>query len=236
MIKQKIFFVVILTLIYANVSAQASINQFDASGERHGLWKKNYDQTKEPRYEGTFEHGKEIGVFKFYTLKTKKSVLSATKTFNRENSIADVKFLSSTGKRISEGQMNGKLFVGKWTYYHNKTKAVMSLEAYNDKGELHGEKVVYYSNGQIAEKSNFVNGKLEGTSTMYSESGVVLKVFLYENDELHGNSKYFNSDAQLIAEGAYKRNKKDGIWKYYTDGEFKEQKDFTVRSKNPKKQ
>lgn len=236
MIKQNIVFVLFLTFFYANSTAQELINQFDKEGQRHGLWRKNYDKTKEPRYEGTFDHGKEIGVFKYYTLKNKKSVLSATKTFNTDNNIADVKFFSSTGKIISEGKMNGKLFVGKWFYYHNKTKGVMSVEPFNEKGEIHGEKLVYYKNGQIAEKSNFSNGKMEGASTWYSEKGVVLKEFLYENDELHGYSKYFNSDAQLVAEGAYKRGKKDGIWSYYEDGKLKEQKDFTVKSKNPKKQ
>lgn len=93
MFKQNIITVIILTFFYANLSAQNSVNQYDNNGKRHGVWKKNFDKTNEPRYEGQFEHGKEVGVFKYYTLKQKKSVLSATKTFNPNNNIAEVKFL-----------------------------------------------------------------------------------------------------------------------------------------------
>ena len=134
MIKQKIIFVLILTSFYVNLRAQELVNQFDDNGKRHGVWLKNFDKTSEPRYEGTFEHGKEIGVFKFYTLKNGKSVLSAIKTFNKENSIAEVKFYASSGKLISEGKMNGKLYIDKWVYYHNKSNAIMIEEYYNDNG------------------------------------------------------------------------------------------------------
>ena len=43
-------------------------NQMDADGNRHGIWKKNFDNTQQVRYEGEFNHGKEIGLFKFYKL------------------------------------------------------------------------------------------------------------------------------------------------------------------------
>ena len=54
-----------------------SVNQFDADGKRHGIWKKNFDKTNVLRYEGEFFHGKEIGVFKFYKNINKKAVLTA---------------------------------------------------------------------------------------------------------------------------------------------------------------
>jgi len=225
---KSLVFLIILTLTNFIGYTQESINQLDVNGERDGYWKKNFENTDQPRYEGQFKHGKEIGLFKFYKLVEKKSVLSATKEFNENDNIAIVKFFASTGKPISEGKMNAKAYVGKWVYYHNKTNAVMSIENYNELGQLHGEKLVYYENGQIAEKSYYVNGKQEGKAIWYSESGVVLKEFLYENDELHGMSKYYDGKGQLIAEGAYKRGQKNGIWKYYTDGKLTEEKDFTL--------
>ena len=42
------------------------VNQVDANGERDGLWQKFYEGTSQLRYEGTFQHGKEVGTFKFY--------------------------------------------------------------------------------------------------------------------------------------------------------------------------
>ena len=218
----------LLVLTVSSIYAQ-DINQYDANGQRDGFWRKNFDKTNQPRYEGEFKHGKEIGVFKFYKLVDKKSVLSATKEFNEADNIAQVKFFSSTGKLISEGKMDGKAFVGEWVYYHNKTNGVMTVENYNKQGELDGEKLVYYESGQLAEKSSYVNGKQEELSTWYSETGLVLKELRYKNGELHGMSKAFDVKGQLVAEGEYKNGVQFGVWKFYTDGKLTKEKDFTPK-------
>ena len=90
------------------------INQLDENGKRHGVWKKNFDNTNILRYEGAFSHGKEIGLFKFYQNIDGKAVLAATREFLENSNKANVKFFASTGKLISEGQMNGKLYIGAW--------------------------------------------------------------------------------------------------------------------------
>ncbi|MGR7812039.1 toxin-antitoxin system YwqK family antitoxin [Lacinutrix undariae] len=226
----------ILSLFVTSVMVAQTVNQFDKDGKRHGIWKKDYNQTDQIRYQGTFDHGKEIGVFNYYTLNKGKSVLSAVKTYTENSNIAEVKFLSSKGKIISQGQMNGKLYAGTWTYYHRKSAAVMSTESYNNQGELEGEKLVFYDNGQVAERLNYVNGKIEGVSTWYSEKGIALKIFTYKNNELHGSSKYYDIEGVLLAEGDYKHDLKHGIWKYYEDGKLKEEKDYTKKSNNPYKQ
>lgn len=197
-----------LLFIVTSIASAQKINQFDFQGKRHGVWKKNFDGTKQVRYQGAFEHGKEIGEFKFYKLVKKKSILTATKVFNTSNNSAEVTFLASTGKVISEGTMNGKLYVGKWVYYHNKSNKIMTLENYNSKGELEGEKLVYYKEGEVAERANFVSGKQQGKSLWYSLKGVVLKEFIYDNDELHGIAKYYNPKGELLAEGNYERGKR----------------------------
>ena len=235
MIKQNIVTFLFLTFFLTNVTAQ-DINQIDAKGERHGLWKKNFEGSDQPRYEGVFEHGREVGTFKFYKLVDGKSKLSATREFLPNSTKIQVKFYSSTGKLISEGMMDDKLFIGRWTYYQNKTKGILSTEEYNDKGQLHGDKLVYYENGKLAEKSTYVNGEIDGVSTWYSDNGTIVKEFTYKNGLLHGPSKYYNAKGQLLAEGSYKNDQKHGIWKYYENGKFTEEKDFTTYSKNPIKQ
>ena len=230
------FFLYILTLITFSCFSQESINQLDNEGYRHGVWRKFFDKTKQLRYEGQFDHGKEVGIFKFYTLNKGISVLSATKRFNKNNAMAQVAFMSSNGAIISKGQMNKKLFVGEWIFYHNNSTAILSSEFYNDKGELEGEKHVFYKNGAKAEISHYVRGQLNGLSLWYAENGTVLKAFNYKNDELDGISKYYDNTGSLEAEGAYKRDRKHGIWKYYKNGKLVETKDHTKRSKNPKKQ
>ena len=231
----KFTLLIILFFISPIISAQ-NINQLDTNGKRHGIWKKNFEGTNEVRYEGEFSHGKEIGLFKFYKYLNKKSVLTATKQFNENNNIADVKFLSSRGKTISEGKMNGKLYVGKWIYYHNNSTNIMTNETYNDEGKLQGKRFVYYEHGQIAEEANYINGSEEGVSNWYSKNGNIVKAFIYENNELHGLAKYYDEEGIMLVEGSYKRGKKTGVWKYYTNGILVKKKDFTYVPKYKKKQ
>ncbi|MDC3340913.1 hypothetical protein OAV50_00310, partial [Flavobacteriaceae bacterium] len=66
-IKRHIF-ICVMTLLVLGGSAQAQeqVNQFDENGARHGLWKKYYEGGNQLRYTGTFNHGIEVGVFKYY--------------------------------------------------------------------------------------------------------------------------------------------------------------------------
>ena len=207
------------------LSAQ-EINQLDPDGKRHGIWTKNFDNTEVIRYKGEFFHGKEIGEFKFYKNIKNKAVLSAVKRFNKENNIAEVSFFTSTGKVISTGKMDGKTYIDTWKYYQKNNDNLLILENFDHLGKLSGERLVYYENGQIAEKQHYISGDLNGEVVLYSEKGVVLKSFVYEKGELHGISKIFNGKGELLIEGAYKLGKKYGVWKYYENAKLKEEKRF----------
>src|SRR5690606_23518112 len=112
-------------IISGTCFSQSEINQTDANGQRHGLWKKCYEGSQQLRYEGTFEHGKEVGEFKFYCedCKDKPSVI---KKFSGKDDIAEVKYLSIKGKVISEGKMKGHDRIGEWIIYHEKSEVPMS--------------------------------------------------------------------------------------------------------------
>ena len=223
----------ILFLLLSSISFAQNLNQFDGNGKRHGLWKKNFDDTNVIRYEGEFKHGKEVGLFKFYMNIKNEAVLSATKNFDNKEDLAEVTFYTSKGKVISKGEMHGKAYVGKWTYYHKGSKQIMMIENYGDYGQLEGESLVYYDNGQVAEKRNYKNNKLDGKVSYFHENGKEMKIYIYNMGLLHGPAKFYNAKGVLDIEGQYKNDKKDGIWKYYKDGELTEEKDFTVYSKNP---
>lgn len=227
--------ITLLVLVVYSLSFSQTINQFDENGKRHGIWKKTFKNTNILRYEGAFSHGKEMGLFKFYKKIRNKAVLTASKQFNENDNKAYVKFLASRGKLISEGQMDGKLYVGEWKYYQKTSDKLLTLENYNDKGNLDGDRFVYYPNGQMAKKQNYIDGKLEGVSIWYSVNNVVLKEFIYVNGELHGISKFYSGKGDLIVEGRYKQGKKHGIWKYYENGTLTEEKDFTYKPKYIKK-
>jgi antitoxin component YwqK of YwqJK toxin-antitoxin module len=230
---KKVF--VLLFLVEVTLTSAQTINQFDSEGLRHGIWKKYYDNTTVLRYEGEFNHGNEIGLFKYYKNVDKSASLAATKQFNEANNKAYVTFYTSKGKVVSEGEMDGKLYIGEWKYYQKNSKKIMTLENYDNQGLLDGDRFVYYENGQIAEKQFYVHSQLEGASIWYSEKNVVLKEFQYVNGELHGLSKFYNPKGELILEGSYKQGKKHGIWKTYESGKLIEEKDFTYKPKFIKK-
>lgn len=219
MIKQNIVFCVFFTIILTPSFSQKQVNRFDENGKRHGLWEKTYPQTNNQlRYQGQFHHGKEIDTFKYYKLKNKKSVLSAIKVFNVDNDITDVTFFTSNGKIISKGQMNAKLYIGEWLYYHKNSDQLMTVEQYNHMGNLNGKRIVYFKNGTIAESQFYNNGKREGLSEWFSENGILLQASNYQNDKLNGKSIYYNANGTKVSEGNYTENLKTGIWQYYKNG------------------
>jgi hypothetical protein len=118
-------------------------NQFDQNGKRHGVWKGVYEESKRPRYEGTFDHGKEVGTFKFFD-DTKAATIIATREFyNKDNSCYTI-FYNQKGNKVSEGKEVNKLMEGEWKYYHLDSPKIMTIENYL-KGKLNGlRKVLNY--------------------------------------------------------------------------------------------
>lgn len=206
------------------VFSQNEINQLDSQGKRQGIWKKNFEESDQIRYEGEFNHGKEIGVFKFYCEDCGTTPVM-TKSFNENNEVAEVKYFSKKGKLISEGKMKGKVRIGPWIYYHNRTKDIMTKENYNN-GELDGKKYTYYKTNVLAEEINYKNGIKEGSNNYYSPTGKLLKKLIYVNDELHGYAIYYDALGDIILEGNYKNGKKDGVWKTFEEGEFVKEEKF----------
>ena len=196
--------------------SQSEINQMDAQGKRHGLWKKTFEGTDQLRYEGTFEHGKEVGEFKFYCEDCKSQPM-VIKNFTGKDNIAEVKYFTVKGKLVSEGKMQGKDRIGEWVYYHEKSNNVMTREQYND-GKLDGKVITYYPNGKITQETTYKNGIKEGEDNDYSPDGILLKKLLYTNDQLQGTATYYDAYGNVIIEGFYKEGKKHGLWKYYKDG------------------
>lgn len=216
-IKHFLFFFGILCST-SMVVAQESVNQSDSNGARHGLWKKYYPETEQLRYEGEFEHGKEVGTFKFYCEKCGKKP-NVTKSFKANSTLSEVSYLTADGDLVSTGKMDGKDRIGEWLYFHKKSDKVMTREFYT-KGVLDGKKIIYYPNGKITEEINYVNGIKEGANLYYSETGVVLKDLHYVNDKLHGLATYNDSNGAKTIEGHYKEGKKNGLWNYYKDGKL----------------
>lgn len=215
---RNLFLFICLFAGFQQVLMSQSVNKKDAQGNRHGEWRKFHDDSNQLRYEGNFEHGQEVGVFKFYDADSGKQP-SATKTYTAGSDLIDVQYFRKSGKLVSEGQVKGRKKEGKWHYFHPDGVTKMTVEFYKA-DLLEGERTVYYSNGQIAQQQSFVNGKEEGVDSHFSEKGVQLKMFTFEKGRLEGDSKIWDTDGNLLIEGRYKDNKKHGTWKYYVGGKL----------------
>ncbi|WP_255580384.1 toxin-antitoxin system YwqK family antitoxin [Flavobacterium sp. UMI-01] len=211
------------------IVSQSIINQFDAQGKKDGLWKGFYEDSKRLKYEGTFAHGKEIGVFKFFD-DTKAGDVIATREFNAKDGSAYTIFYDQSKNKVSEGKVVNKQFEGEWKYYHQASPVIMTKENYKN-GQLEGIRSVYYNSGKLAEETHYRNGMKEGVYKKYSENGIVLEEANYKANEFDGPAVYKEADGQIVSQGNYQNGKKVGIWKFFENGKLIKEENMSLPPK-----
>lgn len=209
---------IIALLLLTNLSFAQDINKLDANGKKHGLWKGIYEESKRPRYEGTFEHGKEVGMFKFFD-DTQAGTVIATREFNTKDNSCYTIFYNQKKNKVSEGKVVNKQFDGEWKYYHQDLPSVMTSEIYVN-GKLNGVRKVFYKSGIMAEETTYKNGKKEGVYKSYAENGIVLEESNFKNDLYHGPSITRNVSNEIASQGTYQDGKKVGMWKLLKKGKL----------------
>lgn len=217
MILKKILFgLALLNVLFIN--AQADINKLDSNGKKDGLWKGIYEVSKRPRYEGTFSHGKETGVFKFFD-DTKKGDVIATRDFSANDGSAYTIFYDQNKNKVSDGKVIGKNYEGQWKYYHKASKIVMTIENYKN-GKLEGKRTVYYPNEKVAEEMTYVSGNKEGIYKKWGQNGIILEQTTYKNNEYNGDAIFYDSDGAIASKGKFLNGKKVGMWQFYLKGKL----------------
>lgn len=211
---------IIILLFLTNLSFAQEINKLDENGKKHGLWKGIYEESKRPRYEGAFEHGKEKGMFKFFD-DTKAGTIIATREFNSNDNSCYTIFYNQKSKKVSEGKVVNRQYEGDWKYYHEDSPNIMTLEHYVN-GKLDGVKKVFYLNGKIAEETTYKNGIKEGMYKSYAENGIVFEESNFKNGEYEGLAVFRNTDNELAGQGMFKNGKKVGMWKILEKGKLKD--------------
>lgn len=226
--------ILFIFLFFTLVSfSQTDCNKLDDKGRKHGLWKGFYPESKRPRYEGTFDHGKEIGIFNFFD-DTKAQTIIATREFNpKDNSVYTI-FYDQNKNKVSEGKQVNRLYEGQWKYYHEASKEIMTIENYKN-GKLEGLRSVFYPSTKIAEETNYVNGIKNGKYKKYSEKdGVILEDSNYKNGEFDGLAIYKDPLGNIVAKGIYVNGKKKGIWQFYENGKLVSEEDMSKVKKHSK--
>lgn len=210
---------IIVFLLLVQIGFSQEINQLDQEGKKHGLWKGFFEDSKRPKYEGVFEHGKEVGVFKFYD-NTQAGTVIATRDFNSKDNSCYTIFYNQKKNKVSEGKIVGKKYEGEWKYYYEDSSNVMTIENYeNDK--LEGVRKVFYKSGKIAEETTYVKGVKNGFYKKYTEDGIVLEESNYKNGDYDGLAIFRGADNQVYGEGMYKEGRKVGMWKIMEKGKMK---------------
>ena len=211
------------------VFSQAESNPVDENGKKHGVWKGFYEESGRARYEGTFEHGKEVGVFNFFDDTKAKSVI-ATRTFNTKDNSCYTVFYDQNKNIVSEGKEVNRLHEGQWKYYHKASKTIMTLENYKN-GKLDGVRTVYYPSGKMVDETNYKNGLKEGVYKKYSEKEIVLEKSFFKNNEYDGEAVYKDPNDQVIAKGKFKNGKKVGKWQFFVNGKLESEEDMNKPKK-----
>lgn len=223
---------IIALLFFTSIAFAQDINKLDENGKKHGVWKGVYEASKRPRYEGTFDHGKEVGMFKFFD-DTKAGTVIATREFNAKDNSCYTIFYNQNKNKVSEGRVVNKQFDGEWKYYHEDLPSIMTLEPYIN-GRLNGVRKVFYKSGKIAEETTYKDGIKNGTYKSYAENGILLEESLYKNGQYDGNAVYRNPSNEITGQGLYKNGKKVGIWKVLQKGKLKDV-NMNFQNKNFKK-
>ena len=200
------------------VFAQTDFNKTDDKGNKNGLWKGYYPESKRLRYDGTFNHGKEVGKFNFYD-DTKAQTVIATREFNSKDNSAYTIFYNQSKSVVSEGKVVNKLYEGQWKYYHENSKVIMTLENYK-KGKLEGIRSVYYPNAKIAEETNYINGIKNGFYKKYTVDGIILEESNYVKGQFDGKAIYREPNGNVASQGIYVNGKKKGMWQFYENGKL----------------
>ena len=222
----KSYLAILFILLTGLCSAQQqAVNKFDAQGKRHGLWKGTYDDSGNLRYEGTFEHGRETGVFKFYE-NVKSAPVAATRDFSAGNGESYTVFFDEKSKKLSEGKEVNRLREGEWKFYYPGKNTIMSVELYS-KGKLTGVRKVFFPSGSLAEEAQYKNGLRNGYYKKYTEKGILLEESVYKNREMHGPASFYNGSGELESKGQYSNNIKTGVWKFYERGKLVKEEDVT---------
>ncbi len=221
--KMQIYLAIFLVMLSAQtLLAQTDANKLDENGKKQGLWKGVYTESKRPRYEGTFSHGKETGTFKFFD-DTKAGTVVATREFNFKDNSAYTIFYNQTNHKVSEGHEVNHLYDGQWKYYHENLPDIMTIENYKS-GKLNGKRTVYYRGSgvageeNIAEEANYSNGIKNGKYKKYTLKDIVLEESNYKNGALEGPAIYKDPLGGLVSKGSFKNGKKTGKWEFYEDG------------------
>jgi len=198
----KLLYILLLFLPFLSF---AQVNQKDAKGQKQGVWNKKYPGSNTLMYEGQFKDDMAFGEFSYYYESGKlKSVVNHFPNSNLSFAV----FYSENEAVLSEGFYKNQLKDSTWLNF-TSSGAISSKESYLQ-NQLHGEKIIYYTEGQIE------NGIL-----------IPLSISNYKKDTLNGLYTEFFSTGKIKKKGVFQNGLKAGEWlEYHPNGQIAQKAKF----------
>ncbi|MBO4308094.1 MAG: hypothetical protein J5848_07280 [Bacteroidales bacterium] len=202
--------IIVLTLLCLGFYCNAQ-NKIDNQGRRQGHWIKT-DRDGSRIFEGDFQDGKEIGVFKYYY---PDGTLKIRNTFTIPGRYCSHEAFDEKGRLIATGFFNQKNRDSVWHFY-NEEGRVVKIASYR-MGIKQGTHIVFTATGDTAEISTWNDNKRHGRWwKRIGERGWICGH--YENGLMQGRLVEYDDNGRLCREGFYKDGQKDGIYRYYEEG------------------
>ncbi len=209
----KYFISISLFFLCIDMSAQSSIelpnmHNIHKNGKRNGSWIVNHNGTLIKRYIGEFDMGIPKGVFKHFYL---NGQLKSMMTFKKLTGECYVENYSKEGNIVSQGRYLSKnLKDSIWEIFDNNG-SILNIETYK-KGVLQGLNQTYYSNGEVVESGQMVNGNKQGIWVRRSDDGKKIRSVTYNHGKLDGEWIMYDVDARVSMIGKYVKGYREGKW------------------------
>ncbi len=232
--------------VYYHENGKESLKGNYVHGMQEGLWELYYEDGKTAS-SGNMSKGLNVGIWKFWAANGQQQselnylendVIETLNSWANDgtpmvtNGNGYIKEFSPDNVLLSEGKVENKRKIGKWTfYYQNGQKmeegeytggeylVVNSWSPSNDplvkaKNGIHEKYDTEYL--KVVETGAITNGKKEGLwKSYYPETGNLLATITYKNGKQEGEQSAFSESGALITKGEFKNGKQNGEWTWY---------------------
>lgn len=155
--------------------------------------------------------------------------LTYTDKYDSDSIISDVyqngyyrQYHSNRGQLQSEGLIENQMCQGQWKVYSKNGKTIEEIREWvND--TLHGIREVYWGNGNLKAKTNYIKGKQNGKTFHYYENGETKEISFLKDEKIHGESiRYFPNGKLESITNLWNGIKKDTNKFYYENEKIKQ--------------
>ena len=190
-----------------------------------------YYRNGQIKVKGNYKGGLREGEFKFYSesnrylgsvfYKNKEIIKNTLSEGDMEDFSASFEFADMA--LFLRSTTHDTVGIAADMYPNGKPKLCMP---YNVNGELHGDYIEFYENGQVSYKITYENGLRQGKSITYLENGKIIGETNYIDGKKEGKSLETFTD-MIQKKANYKNNKIDGdMFLYYPSGKLLQKRSF----------